>query len=231
MQEFEGRTVLVSGASGNLGAAVTSAFLEAGATVAGVARSWKGRAPQALRFVPVEADLTSADGIDSAVASALSVNGRLDAVVHLMGGFAGGLPITDSADQIWDQMMNLNARPAFLLFKRALPAMLKAGKGRLIAVGSRAGEEPSPTLAAYSASKAALHALVRAVAAETRNSGVTANIILPSTIDTPENRAAMPDQDASRWVRPESIAALLLWVASDASADINGARIPIYGKA
>jgi NAD(P)-dependent dehydrogenase (short-subunit alcohol dehydrogenase family) len=229
--ELDNRIVLVSGASGNLGTEVTKAFLSAGATVGGVARAWKGRGSRHERFVPVEADLSSASGVSLAVESVLSIGRRLDAVVHLMGGFAGGTPLQETDDEVWDRMMTLNARPAFLLFKKALPPMLRAGNGRLIAIGSRAGEQPSPTFTAYSASKAALHALVRSIAAETRNSGVTANIILPSTIDTPENRAAMPEQDPSRWVRPESIAGLVRWLASDASADVNGALIPIYGRA
>jgi NAD(P)-dependent dehydrogenase (short-subunit alcohol dehydrogenase family) len=231
MGEFDNKIILVSGASGNLGTAVTSAFLGAGARVAGVVRAWKGRGPQHERFVPIDADLTSAEGAASAVRSALALTGRLDAAVHLMGGFAGGTPFGQTENTTWDHMMGMNARSAFFLFKEVLPPMLEAGEGRLIAVGSRAGEEPPATVAAYSASKAALHALVRSLAAEIRNSGVTANVVMPSTIDTPENRAAMPDQDFSRWVRPESIASLILWLASPAAADVNGARIPIYGRA
>ncbi len=108
--------------------------------------------------------------------------------------------------------------------------MLAAGRGRILAVGSRTGVEPVATLSAYGASKAALIALVRTIAAEVRDSGATANVVLPSVIDTPANRASNPGADFSRWVQPDSIAALLLWLASDAAANINGAAIPIYGR-
>ena len=231
MPDFLDRSILITGASGGLGSAVTSAFLEAGASVAGVARSWKERAPKHERFIAIEADLTSADGCRRAVDAALAAAGRLDALVHLMGGFAGGAPVQATDAEAWDRMMNVNAKPAFFLLKAALPHFLSRGYGRIVAVGSRAGDQPSPNLSAYGASKAALHALVRSVADEIRNSGVTANIIMPSTIDTADNRKAMPNADWSRWVRPDSIAALLVWLASEASADVNGALIPIYGRA
>jgi NAD(P)-dependent dehydrogenase (short-subunit alcohol dehydrogenase family) len=109
--------------------------------------------------------------------------------------------------------------------------MLQAGKGRIVAIGSRTGVEPAAGLSAYGVSKAALIALMRTIAAEVRNSGVTANIVSPSVIDTPANRAASPAADFSKWVQPESIARLLVFVASDAAADVNGAVIPIYGRA
>jgi NAD(P)-dependent dehydrogenase (short-subunit alcohol dehydrogenase family) len=109
--------------------------------------------------------------------------------------------------------------------------MTKAGKGRIVAVGSRAAVEPMANFAAYSVSKAALVTLVKTVALEVKDSGITANIVLPSVIDTPANRAAMPSADASKWVTPESIAGLLVWLASDAARDVNGAAIPIYGRA
>jgi NAD(P)-dependent dehydrogenase (short-subunit alcohol dehydrogenase family) len=109
--------------------------------------------------------------------------------------------------------------------------MLAQKRGRIIAVGSRAGVEPVATLSAYSASKAALVALVRSAAAELVSTGVTANVVLPSVIDTPENRASDPKADYSTWVKPASIADLIVYLASDAAADVNGAAIPIYGKA
>jgi NAD(P)-dependent dehydrogenase (short-subunit alcohol dehydrogenase family) len=127
--------------------------------------------------------------------------------------------------------MNLNARGAFLFFRAALRPMREANQGRLIAVGSRSGIQPSPGMGAYAASKAALHMLVQTSAAELKQTGVTVNAVLPSTIDTPANRAAMPGADASKWVRPESLGELISWLASDAAADLNGALIPAYGKA
>lgn len=157
--------------------------------------------------------------------------GLIDSLVHLVGGFAGGSPLAETTDQTWDNMMNLNARAAFCTFRAVLKPMKAAGCGRIVAVGSRMAVEPSPNFAAYAVSKAALVALVKNVAAEGKKFGVTANVVLPSTIDTPANRAAMPEADASRWVTAESIARLLVFLTSDAAADTSGAVIPIYGRA
>jgi NAD(P)-dependent dehydrogenase (short-subunit alcohol dehydrogenase family) len=109
--------------------------------------------------------------------------------------------------------------------------MIEARRGRIVAIGSRAAVEPSPKLAAYAVSKAALVALVKNTAAEVKDLGITANVVLPSTIDTAANRSAMRQSDFSKWVTPESIAKTLLWLTSDAASDISGAVIPIYGRA
>jgi NAD(P)-dependent dehydrogenase (short-subunit alcohol dehydrogenase family) len=128
-------------------------------------------------------------------------------------------------------MMTLNLRAAFCAMRAVLKPMTAAKYGRIVAVGSRAAVEPTPNFAAYSVSKAGLVALVKNVAAEGRDSGITANVVLPSTIDTPLNRKSMPQSDFSRWVKPESIAKTLVWLASEASGDVSGAVIPIYGRA
>ncbi len=221
------RVVLISGASGNLGGAVTESFARAGARVFGVARSWR-QAPAGV--IPLEADLTDAAAARDVVEAVTSRAGRLDVLVHLMGGFAGGRPVRETADETWDQMMELNLRPAFRLFRAALRPMIASGGGRILAVGSRAGVEAPANLSAYNVSKAGLHALVRTVAAEVKDQRITANAVLPSTIDTPANRAAMPKADPSRWVRPEAIAAMLVWLASPEAAEVSGALIPVYGR-
>jgi NAD(P)-dependent dehydrogenase (short-subunit alcohol dehydrogenase family) len=128
-------------------------------------------------------------------------------------------------------MMNVNLRVAFNAIRAVVKPMMQARHGRIVAIGSRAAVEPSPKLAAYAVSKAALVALVKNTAAEVKDFGITANVVLPSTIDTPANRTAMPQSDFSKWVAPESIAKLLLFLASDAAADVNGAVVPIYGGA
>ncbi len=166
-----------------------------------------------------------------AVESTLAWGGRIDAAIHVMGGFASDGPVERTALATWDHMMSINARSAFLLFRAVLPAMQKAGRGRLIAIGSRSGEQPAAGQSAYAASKAALHMLVRVMAAELGHTSITANAILPSTIDTAANRAAMPNADANRWVAPAAIGELACWLCSSAAADINGALIPVYGKA
>jgi NAD(P)-dependent dehydrogenase (short-subunit alcohol dehydrogenase family) len=219
-------SVLVTGANGGLGTAVCQAFVDSGSAVIGVARVWK----EPVTFATISADVGTAEGCEKMVAQALQ-RGPLDALVHLVGGFSGGSPLTETSDQTWDGMMNLNLRTAFCAMRAALRPMSAAGRGRIVAIGSRVAVEPSPNFAAYAVSKAALVALVRNVAAEGKKSGITANIVLTSTIDTPQNRKAMPDADFTRWVTPLSIAKLIVWLASDAAADISGAVIPIYGRA
>lgn len=151
-------------------------------------------------------------------------------LVHLVGGFAGGQPVSATDDSTFDQMINLNLRSAFRMIRAVLPGMKETGHGRILAIGSRAGEEPMASFSAYNASKAGLASLIRTVALETKKSGITANLVAPSIIDTPANRAAMPSADPALWVKPESIAKLLVWLASDDAADISGAVIPIYGR-
>ena len=222
----EPMNVLITGANGGLGTAVSQEFLAAGAKVIGVAREWKQSAP----FTTISGDVTTEAGCESMVKQALE-HGPIDALVHLVGGFAGGSPLTETTDQTWDSMMNVNLRAAFCCIRAALKPMQAAGRGRIVAIGTRMAVEPSPNFAAYAVSKAALVALVKTVAAEGQKFGVTANVVLPSTIDTLANRAAMPKADFSRWVAPQSIAKLLVFLTSDAAADTSGAVIPIYGRA
>src|SRR5579884_48670 len=219
-------SVLITGASGGLGPAVVDAFLASGATVFGVARSWaKGNPHGSTHFHTIEADVVTDEGCDTAVSSAAPVQ----VLVHLVGGFGGGKPVAQADDAVWDQMLNLNLRTAFRMMRAVLPGMQSAGFGRILAVGSRAAAEPMPNFAAYTVAKAGLEALIRTVALETKASGVTANLVAPSIIDTAPNRAAMPKADPSKWVKPESIARLLVWLASRESADISGAVVPVYG--
>jgi NAD(P)-dependent dehydrogenase (short-subunit alcohol dehydrogenase family) len=219
--------ILITGASGGLGTAVVEAFLATGATVYGTARAWKNQPHSNPRFHPIEANLLQPSECDRAAKLAAPV----DALLHLVGGFDGGKPVAETPDETWDKILDLNLRSAQMMFRAVLPSMIKAGRGCIVAVGSRAAVEPMANFAAYSVSKAALVTLVKTVALEVKDSGITANVVLPSVIDTPANRAAMPSADASKWVTPESIAGLLVWLASDAARDVNGAVIPIYGRA
>jgi len=219
-------SVLITGANGGLGTAVSKAFLETGATVIGVAKSWPEKAP----FLALSLDLTTAEGCDAMVAQALE-HGPIEALVHILGGFGGGESIAETSDKTWDGMMTLNLRAAFCAMRAVLKPMTAAKYGRIVAVGSRAAVEPMPKFAAYAVSKAGLVALVKNVAAEGKDLGITANVVLPSTIDTPLNRQAMPQADFSRWVTPDSIAKTLVWLASNAAGDVSGSVIPIYGRA
>ncbi len=218
--------VIITGAGGGLGTAVAKVFSDSGATVIGVERDWR----QTMPFTTISADLTSAAGCEKMAAEAAKI-GSIDALVHLVGGFAGGSPVSETSDATWDLMMNINLRTAFLTMRAVLKPMTAAKKGRIVAIGSRPAVESMPNFAAYAVAKAGVVALIKNVSAETKDLGITANAVLPSVIDTEANRKAMPNADFSRWVRPESIAKLLLWLTSDEAADVSGAVIPIYGRA
>jgi len=231
MPRLTGKAILITGATGGLGEAVVSAFLREGAFVAGAVRRWAND-DSVDGLLKVRADLTTPEGAQSAVQAVLDARGRLDGAVHLMGGFAMDGPLALTKVETWDRMMDMNARSAFLVFRAALAAQAATPVGlqRLIAVGSRAGVQASPGAVAYAVSKAALHALVVNVAAEVVDRGITVNAMLPGTIDTEANRAAMPKADFSKWVQPETIAETLVWLASDASQATSGALIPVYGR-
>jgi NAD(P)-dependent dehydrogenase (short-subunit alcohol dehydrogenase family) len=200
------RIVVVTGATGGLGPAVVAAFDAAGDNVIGVGS----------KIV----NLTDA----AATQEFFDRTGRVDVLVHVTGGFSAG---TDKLD-VWRRMLDLNFHAALYTMLAVLPGMKERGSGRIVAVGSRAGEQLSSGLGAYGVSKAALHALVRQMAIEARESGVTVNAVLPGTIDTSANRSWGSAEQASTWVKPESIAQAILWLASEAAADVNGALVPVY---
>lgn len=215
--------VLITGAKGGLGSAVTTAFLDAGHTVIGVSRSISAADFPQPNFIPMPA------GMDR-VAEVIAQVEPLDAVVHLVGGWTGGTPVAEAPDEALEQMLDINVMSTWRLLRAAVPALRKSGGGRIVAVGSRAAVEPAGGSGAYSAAKAAMVALVRTVAIEEASHGITANCVLPGTMDTPANRAAMPTSDRSRWVPVERVAGLILWLASDAGASVTGAALPIYGE-
>lgn len=229
MADFNGRVALITGASGALGEAVVEAFLLRGATVVGVARSMEKSRRERLHHVA--ADLTQTEGVEAAVEEAFGLAGRIDVLVHVMGAFAGGTPVAETGEDTWDGMMSLNLRAAFLVARAVLPHMIKARYGRIVAVGSRVGVEPVAGLSAYGVSKAGLNSLIQTIAKEVRDQGITANVVMPSTIDTPANRKAMPKADFSSWVQPASIAEQIVSLASESAGDVSGALIPVYGRA
>ena len=226
---MENPVVLITGANGGLGTFVTAAFLEAGAQVVGTSRQIDRRAFAHPRFEAIPADLTRPYNATHLVADALDKFGRIDVLVHTTGGFAGGGPLHETDDATWESMLNLNLWAALNILRAVIPPMRKQERGRIVAIGSRAGIEPSANISAYSASKAALVSLVKTAALENRKLGITANVILPGTIDTEANRRSDPKADRSKWVSPQKLAALALFLASDDAADITGAAIPVYG--
>lgn len=221
---------LVTGANGGLGIHVTKALLEAGFLVAGLAPTIKQSDFAHPHFTAIAAKLDSPDAASRATQAVVAKFGQIDVVAHLVGGFAGGPSVAGTDDATFQRMFDMNVTSAFHMLRAVLPHMRKAARGRIIAIGSRAAESPGAGVGAYSASKAALLSLVRTVAVENKDAGITANVILPGTIDTPANRKAMPGADSAQWVDPAGIANLIVWLASDAAKDVTGAAIPVYGR-
>jgi len=227
---MKNKVAIVTGANGGLGVSVTQALLEAGATVVGVSRKIQQSEFNSPGFVALPAELATAAGATSAVETVMARFGRIDVLAHTVGGFAGGKSIAETDDATFQRMFNLNLDSTFYLLRAAIPALRKTGNGRIIAIGSRAALEPGAGVGAYSASKAAMVSLIRTVALENKDAGLTANVILPGTMDTPANRMAMPNADVSKWVQPATIASLIVWLADEAGKDVNGAVIPVYGS-
>jgi len=221
---------LVTGADGGLGTHVTRALLDGGYTVVGLAPRILQSAFDHPQFTPLPAVLDSLEAAKKAVDSVISRFGNIDVLAHLVGGFAGGLSVAQTDDATFQRMFDMNVNAGFHILRAVIPHMRKAGGGCITAIGSRAAESPGALVGAYSASKAALVSLVRTVALENKDAGITANVILPGTMDTPANRKAMPGADVSQWVQPASVASLIVWLAGDAGKDVTGAAIPVYGK-
>jgi len=224
------KTALVTGADGGLGIHVTRALLDAGFLVTGLAPKIKKSDFERPGFTALPSRLDSLEAAKRSADAVMTKFGKIDVLAHLVGGFAGGPSVTETDDATFRRMFEMNVDSAFHILRAVLPNMQKAGNGRIIAIGSRAAESPGAGVGAYSASKAALVSLIRTVAVENKDSGITANVILPGTIDTPANRKAMPKADTSHWVQPGAIASLILWLASDGAKDVTGAAIPVYGR-
>ena len=224
------KVVLITGAHGGLGTAVTKAFLEAGARVAGVSKKIQNSDFRHPNFIAYPAALESADSARTAVTAVIAKWERIDVLVHLVGAFTGGKSVAETDEAAFDQMLNVNFRTALHMFRAVLPGMRAQGAGCILAIGSRTAVDPQPMVGAYSASKAALVSLVRTIALENKDRGISANVILPGTMDTPINRTAMPGADFAKWVQPGQVASLLVHLASDQASQISGAVIPILGS-
>lgn len=227
---LNGMNVLITGANGGLGNAVTNAFLDAGARVAGVSRAIAAADFPHPHFSAFPAEIASPQGAADAVARVTAELGRIDALVHLVGAWSGGQRIGDCDAAEIDRMLDLNLRSAFFMIRATLPYMLP-GPGRILAVSSRSSLEPASGSAAYNAAKAALNSLISTVAVEYAAERITANAVLAGTMDTPANRKSMPDADFTRWVPPSSVAAMLVHLASPHGSSISGALIPMFGSA
>lgn len=226
------RVALITGGAGGLGRACVDLFLRDGWRVAvPTHHSAEGLQEPAARYGDrltwFEADLTSEEGAARTVERTVEWAGRLDAVVHTVGGYAWTGPLHESPVDVWDRMMDVNLRSAFLVARAALPRLGEGGS--LVFVSSRAALQGRKGHAAYAVSKAALLTLVQAIAEEQKGRA-RANAVLPGTIDTPANRTAMPDARFETWTQPEEIARTILFLASPASASVSGAAVPVYGE-
>ncbi len=231
---MKGKYVLLTGGTGGLGLGVTPTLVSAGAQLTipyikaqGVERLKSLISPadfSRIRFV--ETNLSNEEAVEKLVNDLP----RVDVLIHLVGGFAMGKTHEYSFDN-WKRDFDLNLNTTFLMCKHSLRRMLENGYGRIVTVGSRGAVQPSGQLAPYCASKAGVVALTQAIADETKNTNITANTVLPSVIDTPSNREAMGSDNADQWVKPESLAQVICFLASEAAKDIRGAAIPVYGNA
>jgi NAD(P)-dependent dehydrogenase (short-subunit alcohol dehydrogenase family) len=224
------RVVLITGANGGLGTVVTQRFLATGAMVVGASRKIAQKDFPADNFLALPADFTKAAAVRSAIELVVQRYHRLDMLVHVLGAFAGGASIAETDDATWEQMRDLNLTSAFYVLRAAIPHLRKSGSGRIVAIGSLAAVEPHAGLGAYVTFKSALVSLVRTVAGENRDTRLTANVVLPGTMDTPANREAMPKADFSKWLQPADVADLVLWLSDERAGNITGAAIPIDGR-
>lgn len=223
------KVVLITGANGGLGSYITQAFLDTGAMVVGSSRKIQQSDFPKSNFVAIPAELSDRHSANALIETVLRRFGKLDVLAHTVGGFAGGQSVVQTDEATFQNMMDLNLNSLFHILRAAIPVLRQSGSGRIVAIGSRAAVEPGAGVSAYSASKAAMVSLMKTVALENGDAGVTANVILPGTMDTSANRKAMPGADFSKWVPPANVASLVLWLAGDAAKEISGAAIPIYG--
>lgn len=232
--DLKNKVILITGAAGNLGTAAIYFFAQAGAQLAllDVKKAHFERLEAMIdpEWLLIEADITDSAAVAAALDQVIARFGRVDVLVNIAGGYSGGKPIWETDEATWDKMMNLNAKSVFLLSGAVAKSMVERGEGgRIISIGAKPGLEGTKNHSAYSASKSAVLRLTESMAAELKPHQITVNAILPSTIDTPANRKAMPDADFSKWVTPESLAGIIGFLASDAARDISGALIPVYG--
>ena len=231
--DFDGKTVLITGASGNLGRAVAQAFAGHGANRVLIDRSAQHLA-QAFGAETNEQMLAVADLLDQAQVSAMVSKAverfkRLDVLCNIAGGFRMGEPVHATSDATWQAMFDLNARTLLNAARAVVPRLLEAGGGAIVNVGAFAAQKGAAQMGAYTASKSVVIRLTEAMASELREKKINVNCVLPTVIDTPENRAAMPGADPARWVAPHDLANVIVFLASPAARAIHGAALPVTG--
>lgn len=231
--DFDNQTVIVTGAAGNLGRAVANAFAAQGARLVLVDLA---RESLAERFgdedgqrAYVAADLALQRDANGVADAAIARFGRIDVLCNVAGGFRMGGPVHETSDATWQFLFDLNARSVLNTARAIVPGMLASGGGRIVNVAANAAQKANANMGAYSASKSVVVRLTEAMSAELREHGINVNCVLPTIIDTPENRRSMPDADPARWVAPDDLAHIIVFLASPAARAIHGAAIPVTG--
>jgi NAD(P)-dependent dehydrogenase (short-subunit alcohol dehydrogenase family) len=216
------RVALITGATGGLGSAIVPAFGSAGYSVV----SCDAAHPHVAR----QFDVTDPAAVETAVSDILTDFGRIDVLVNLVGAWRPQDPISEITDEDWDGLFKINFKSVLVMSRAVLPHMIERGSGRIINVGAKQGERGAGGNGPYSVAKAGVLALTEVMADETRDSGITVNAVVPSVIDTPGNRAGMPDANFDVWVPPEQIAATMVFLASNEATSISGDRIHVFNK-
>ena len=230
---FAAKTVFVTGAAGNLGRAIVAAFEGQGANTVLLARTRESLAaaigPETERRLFITADLLDQAALDSAVGVVRKRFGRIDILCNVAGGFRMGSPVHETADKDWDFLLDINARTLLHAVRAVVPQMLEGGGGKIVNVGAFAAQKGAAQMGAYVAAKSAVIRLTETMAAELRDKNINVNCVLPTIIDTPENRAAMPKADPSKWVAAGDLANVIVFLASDEARAIHGAALPVTG--
>lgn len=236
--EFADKVVMITGAGGNLGRAVIQVFAAQGATLALVDRSTDALTPylQELgiseeRYHIAPADLNDMTQVDELVSNFEARFGHIDVLAHTVGGYAAGDPVHAAGVEVWEKMMNLNARPVYITCGRVAQHMLEKNiAGKIVVVLARAALKGTAKHGAYNASKAAAQRIIESMAVELRDKNINVNAVLPGTIDTPPNRQSMPNADYSKWVQPQQIAEVMAFLASEKASAITGDSVEVYGR-
>ena len=233
MNAFNEKVVLVTGAAGNLGQAVANAFAAAGATLllvdideASLTRVY-GKADARRHLVGL--DILNADKTTQTISALIGKVGRIDVLCNVAGGFRMGPAVHETPPDSWQFLMDLNATSVINMARGVVPAMMAAGRGKIVNIAAQAGMAGKPAMGAYCASKGAVITLTESLSAELREKGINVNCVMPSIIDTPQNRKDMPDADFSRWVTPQALADTILFLASEQARSVHGAALPVYG--
>ena len=231
--DFSNKIVLVTGGTGALGRSITKAFLESNATVISSylndRETGRTQIDNKSSIQLVKANVTNEEEIEKLVFGVLDKYGRIDILVNVVGAYLGGKTVVELEEKEWDLMMNVNLKSAFLISKHVTRQMISSKYGKIIHVSSKIGLHSEGYDSAYAASKSGLIRLVESLSKETKDLNINVNCIMPSIIDTEANRNAMPNADFNKWVKPEELANVVLFLSSEEAKTITGAAIPTFG--